>query len=216
MATCRSCHGPDGAGITGQGKDIRGSEFIASKTDAELLAFVKVGRMPFDPLNTTGIQMPPRGGNPLLKDQDLLDAIAHLRTLATQPAQAQAPAPADAKPELWIERSVIPDAPPGPPGLSAQGRGEPAEPRPAHPVLPGRDPERPANAHMFFVFYFLMTGLHGVHVVVGMGLMAWLLAGALRGRYGAAYFTPIDLGGLYWHVVDLIWIFLFPLFYLIR
>ncbi len=216
MATCRSCHGPDGAGIAGQGKDIRGSEFIATKTDTELLAFVKMGRMPFDPLNTTGIQMPPRGGNPLLKDQDLLDAIAHLRTLATQTAQAQAPAPADTKPELWIERSVIPDAPPGPPGLTAEARGEPAEPRPAHPVLPSRDPGRPANAHMFFVFYFLMTGLHGIHVVVGMGLMAWLLVGALRGRYGAAYFTPVDLGGLYWHVVDLIWIFLFPLFYLIR
>jgi cytochrome c oxidase subunit 3 len=85
-----------------------------------------------------------------------------------------------------------------------------------HPPFPSRDPDRPANAHLFFVFYFLMTGLHGLHVLAGMAVMAWLLVRALRGHFGAAYFTPVDLGGLYWHVVDLIWIFLFPLFYLIK
>jgi cytochrome c oxidase subunit 3 len=69
---------------------------------------------------------------------------------------------------------------------------------------------------LFFVFYFLMTGLHGLHVLAGMALMAWLLVRALLGHFGASYFTPVDLGGLYWHVVDLIWIFLFPLFYLIK
>jgi cytochrome c oxidase subunit 3 len=73
----------------------------------------------------------------------------------------------------------------------------------------------PRNAHMFFNIYFLMTGLHGVHVLAGGGMLIWLIALAARGRFSAAYFTPVDLGGLYWHVVDLIWIFLFPLFYLI-
>ena len=63
--------------------------------------------------------------------------------------------------------------------------------------------------------YFLMTGLHGIHVLAGMGVMAWLLVRTLLGHFSAEYFTPVDLGGLYWHVVDLIWIFLFPLFYLI-
>ena len=83
------------------------------------------------------------------------------------------------------------------------------------PPLPSRDPNRPANAHMFFAIYFLMTGLHGIHVLAGMAVMLWLLVRTLRGHFSSAYYTPIDLGGLYWHVVDLIWIFLFPLFYLI-
>ena len=68
---------------------------------------------------------------------------------------------------------------------------------------------------MFFNIYFMMTGLHGVHVVVGGIVIVWLLIGTIQNKFGVEYFTPIDLGGLYWHVVDLIWIFLFPLFYLI-
>jgi len=75
--------------------------------------------------------------------------------------------------------------------------------------------DRPANAHMFFTIYFLMTGLHGIHVLLGIILITWLLIGAIKGRFNKDYFTPVDLGGLYWHIVDLIWIFLFPLFYLI-
>jgi cytochrome c oxidase subunit 3 len=73
----------------------------------------------------------------------------------------------------------------------------------------------PRNAHMFFNLYYLMTGLHGLHVLAGGIMLGWLIVGAARGRFGAAWYTPVDLGGLYWHVVDLIWIFLFPLFYLI-
>jgi cytochrome c oxidase subunit 3 len=214
--TCRSCHGEGGEGIAGQGKDIRGSEFIAQRSDGELLAFVKVGRMPFDPLNTTGVQMPPKGGNPLLKDHDLLDAIAFLRTIAAAAiGGGQVPAPAE-EAAFWIPRSSIPDAPAGPAGIAVARLEGSAPESIGRPVPPSRDPDRPRNAHMFFVFYFLMTGLHGLHVLAGMAVMAWLLVRALLGHFGAAYFTPVDLGGLYWHVVDLIWIFLFPLFYLIR
>jgi hypothetical protein len=185
------------------------------RDDEELLAFVQVGRMPFDPLNTTGIQMPPRGGNPLLKKEDLQDIIAYVRTFEAPPDGAvTAEAPADEV--FWIPHSSIPDAPPGPPGVEPTVLRETAPVAvPVKHVVPARDPLRPANAHMFFVFYFLMTGLHGVHVLAGMAVMAWLLVRALRGHFSAAYFTPVDLGGLYWHVVDLIWIFLFPLFYLI-
>jgi cytochrome c oxidase subunit 3 len=68
----------------------------------------------------------------------------------------------------------------------------------------------------FFSCYFLMTGLHGIHVVVGMALISWLLMRAIRNDFNSKYFTPVDLIGLYWHLVDLIWIFLFPLLYLIR
>ena len=68
---------------------------------------------------------------------------------------------------------------------------------------------------MFFSIYFLMTGLHGIHVLVGMGVLAWLAGRAWRGDFSPAYHTPVELGGLYWHLVDLIWIYLFPLFYLV-
>ena len=98
--------------------------------------------------------------------------------------------------------------------LEAAEHGE-LEGHEEHIVHHLQDPDRPANAHMFFNIYFLMTGLHGIHVLVGCGVMIWLLIGAVRGRFTSAYFTPVDLGGLYWHIVDLIWIFLFPLFYLI-
>ena len=68
---------------------------------------------------------------------------------------------------------------------------------------------------MFWTVYFLMTGLHGIHVLVGMGLYVWLLRRAGRGDFGPGYYGPVDLVALYWHLVDMIWIFLFPLFYLI-
>jgi cytochrome c oxidase subunit 3 len=79
--------------------------------------------------------------------------------------------------------------------------------------LPPLDQER-VNA--FFSVYFMMTGLHGIHVLVGMALITWILIRASRNEFSANYFTPVDLVGLYWHLVDLIWIFLFPLLYLIH
>jgi len=72
------------------------------------------------------------------------------------------------------------------------------------------------RVYTFFAVYFLMTGLHGIHVLVGMGLITWILFRALGDEFGPTYFTPVDLVGLYWHLVDLIWIFLFPLLYLIH
>jgi cytochrome c oxidase subunit 3 len=68
---------------------------------------------------------------------------------------------------------------------------------------------------MFFSFYFMMTGLHGIHVLCGMGAITWLLRRAIRGDFNASYYGPVDLVGLYWHLVDMIWIYLFPLMYLI-
>lgn len=71
------------------------------------------------------------------------------------------------------------------------------------------------GAAMFYTLYFLTTGLHGFHVVAGMTVLAVLMVRTWRGRYSSAYYTGIELGGLYWHLVDLIWIFLYPLLYLI-
>jgi len=67
----------------------------------------------------------------------------------------------------------------------------------------------------FFSFYFMMTGLHGIHILAGIAVLVWILIRAKRGEFNEAYYTPVDLVGLYWHLVDLIWIYLFPLYYLI-
>ena len=68
---------------------------------------------------------------------------------------------------------------------------------------------------LFFSIYFAMTGLHAVHMIIGIGLLTYLIIQALRDRFSAAYATPVEVVGLYWHFVDIVWIFLFPLLYLI-
>ncbi len=87
---CVSCHGKGGVGMTGNGKPLVRNEFVKSLDDDALLAFVKQGRAPSDPKNTTGIQMPPKGGNPAMSDDDILDVIAYLRTLQGEKPSAAA------------------------------------------------------------------------------------------------------------------------------
>ncbi len=69
---------------------------------------------------------------------------------------------------------------------------------------------------VFFSIYFAMTGVHAIHILAGMGVMVWILRRSLHGDFGPQYFGPVDYVGLYWHLVDLVWIYLFPLLYLIR
>lgn len=79
--TCLACHGEGGVGVPNLGKDMTVSTFIHESSDEELLAFIKKGRDPGDPANTTGVAMPSKGGNPALSDEDLMDVIAYVRTL---------------------------------------------------------------------------------------------------------------------------------------
>jgi cytochrome c oxidase subunit 3 len=72
-----------------------------------------------------------------------------------------------------------------------------------------------SGAEMFFYLYFAMTGLHAIHMIVGIGVVTVITIQAARGRFTPAYYTPLEVTGLYWHFVDIIWIFLFPLLYLI-
>lgn len=116
------------------------------------------------------------------------------------------PAPALLSASTVVERTALPAPSRAPRGLAAvvaEGVN--------HAPL-----DEPRNAQVFFSIYFAMTGLHGIHVVVGIGLLLWLLVRARRGEFGPGYYTPVDLVGLYWHLVDLIWIYLFPLLYLIH
>jgi mono/diheme cytochrome c family protein len=81
QASCTACHGVDAMGIDGLGKAIPGSEFIVATSEDDLVAFVKTGRSVSDPENTTGVDMPPKGGNPALDDTDLIDLVAYLKSL---------------------------------------------------------------------------------------------------------------------------------------
>jgi cytochrome c oxidase subunit 3 len=73
----------------------------------------------------------------------------------------------------------------------------------------------PAGAEMFYSLYFAMTGLHALHMVVGLGIMTVISFMAWKRQFDSAYYTPVEVAGLYWHFVDIVWIFLFPLLYLI-
>ena len=67
------------------------------------------------------------------------------------------------------------------------------------------------RVRIFYYLYFVMTALHALHMIIGLGLMAWLLWTAWRGYYTSEYYMPVEMSGLYWHFVDIVWIFLFPL-----
>jgi cytochrome c oxidase subunit 3 len=71
------------------------------------------------------------------------------------------------------------------------------------------------GTNLFFSLYFTMTGVHGIHVLLGMGVLSYVFVLARRGRFSERYYTPVEMSGLYWHFVDLVWIYLFPLLYLI-
>lgn len=88
--------------------------------------------------------------------------------------------------------------------LSAEKRAE---------VL-ARDPHVERHAQMFYVMYFCITGLHGIHIIIGMGVMLWMLKRTYAGEFNEHWNAPIELTGLYWHLVDIIWIFVFPIIYL--
>jgi cytochrome c oxidase subunit 3 len=101
--------------------------------------------------------------------------------------------------DKWVNHEV--------PGPSFEYRGT----VPSHPDIP----VDPHHAEIYFSLYFAMTGMHALHMVVGVGLFSFLAYMAWRGKYSSSYYTPIENSGLYWHFVDIIWIYLFPLLYLI-
>ncbi len=91
----------------------------------------------------------------------------------------------------------------------------------AHHLVPGthfqfHDAALKNGAEIYFSLYFAMTGLHATHMIIGAAVMLPIIASAWKGKYDAHYYTPVELFGLYWHFVDIVWIFLFPLLYLIH
>ena len=72
------------------------------------------------------------------------------------------------------------------------------------------------TTQIYFSLYFTMTGLHALHMIIGIGLMCVITWMAWKGKFDEQYYTPVEMGGLYWHFVDIVWIFLFPLLYLVE
>lgn len=81
VSYCSACHGPDAKGIKGLGRDLTHNEWVQGLNDKELLDYVNAGRAVDDPRNVSGVPMPPKGGNPALKDEEIMHIIAHIRTL---------------------------------------------------------------------------------------------------------------------------------------
>jgi cytochrome c oxidase subunit 3 len=86
-----------------------------------------------------------------------------------------------------------------------------------HHLVPGPhfDPTLPYGTQLFFSLYFIMTGIHALHMVAGIGLMLIILGMSWKGKFSPEYYFPVEISGLYWHFVDIVWIFLFPLLYLL-
>jgi cytochrome c oxidase subunit 3 len=82
-------------------------------------------------------------------------------------------------------------------------------------VIAAKDPLYQKHAEIFFSLYFIMTGLHATHMIIGIGVLAVLIFFSRRGKFDSEYYNPLEMTGLYWHFVDIIWIFLFPLLYLL-
>ncbi|MEP7291541.1 MAG: c-type cytochrome [Chloroflexota bacterium] len=135
QSTCSACHGLDGSGIPGLGKNLLESQFVHGLTDDELLQFISTGRDTSDPLNTTGIAMPPRGGNPSLTDDQMRAMIAYLRTNAVSAAVAR---------DMPMPAPVTPDAPL------------------ANPILPTSIPVTPSPFSAQTAYAWSCAGCHGV------------------------------------------------------
>jgi len=128
---------------------------------------------------------------------------------AAAPASGAAAAPAPAAVVSPLA------AAPAPTGTGVNVPGAPGPSTPAKVAPPGAL-ERPRHVSVFFSIYFFMTGLHGIHVIAGIITWGWILRRAIRGEFGPQHFGAVDYAALYWHLVDLIWIYLFPLLYLIH
>jgi cytochrome c oxidase subunit III len=155
--------------------------------------------------------------NPWVCKDDELAALVHYGDHATRGA------------DVAIDLQCQSGPPPTDPDLEALVAGPGEGPAPGEPAFGAAHRPTthdllveesmgppPAHTNMFFSIYFAMTGLHGIHVLVGVFVFVWLLIRAIKGHFTPQYFGPIDYAALYWHLVDLIWIFLFPLLYLIH
>jgi cytochrome c oxidase subunit III len=110
--------------------------------------------------------------------------------------------------DYLIPGRLVPSHPFGP---EVQVEGQPLDPHKLH-LLPGATVRQ---VELFYWIYFAMTGMHALHMIIGAGILSFLLYFSIKGRYDPEYHSPVEVSGLYWHFVDIVWIFLFPLLYLL-
>lgn len=227
LGTCATCHAANAQGLPGQGKSLVANDFIRRLSDAQLLEFLRAGRPPWDPANTTKVQMPPRGGNPMLNDDDLRDIVAYLRSLQAgappvaanlhEPGQQKvapgghaASAPAtragpDSDAALLAAGWVVMPPTAGPTGLSANYVADSTRPKWQAPP----DGETFANA------YYVATQFGLLHALGLTAVFAVLFVLALRGRVSAERRAAIALASTACSVVTLTWLLLMPFVYLL-
>lgn len=229
LGTCMSCHGSRGEGLPGQGKSLIANEFVGGLDEAKLLSFVKVGRQPWDPLNTTKVQMPPRGGNPMLSDDDLRDIVAYVRTLQTAAPSTSAPSTTDAAapplagrslggspgtlttsaieeidPSLLVPRWVVSPPPPGSAGFSREYLAEMNRP----------NWKSPRDGVVYVNAYYTAAQFGGLHAGAVAMVLTALFVQALRGRITADRRAPLALATAGCVVMTLAWLLVFPNVYM--
>ncbi len=235
LGTCATCHGPNGEGLPGQGKDLRISEFVRDCDDEKLFKFVVAGRQPWDPANTTKVAMPGRGGNPTLKDADLRDIVAFLRELQKQAPTAAAgttpgsssgaaqPADTDKLAASTNAAAAAADAARSAAALEielARSVIPPAQVGPSglharySDALTRRRWQPPANAQAFFGAWFGATQIVGVHALLAGTAAVVLLISARRRLADPTLAAPVLLSGVLWWCTTTCWLMLVPLFYL--
>ena len=146
---------------------------------------------------------------------DYNELLHHVPVIGEVPARSKVAPPPYAS--TGLVGHFAHDTDEGPPPTLATTLGAPDLSHAKHYTPYAMQPEGvQRRIHLFFQIYYCATGLHALHVIIGMGCIAWVLGKSLAGAFTAQYNVPVDIVGLYWHIVDLIWIFLFPLLYLIH
>ena len=163
-------------------------------------------------------RVPAMGGKARLTDMELTSVVLYMRAGLGLGEEQSGDEVVSADPsggESEIPRWVGPLAGAGPPGVAPGFREEVGQTETLQKDLHHmQDPDLPDNAHVFSGIYFCMTRVHGLHVLIGMLVIAWLLLRAVQGKFSSRYYTPVYLLGQFWHFVVIVWILLFPLLYL--
>lgn len=221
-ASCASCHGPQGRGMAGLGTDLAAAPFVLERTDAELVEFLKQGRLPGDPNSILGMLMPARGGNPRLSDRDLAHIVAFVRTLETDEAADRPDAVDESTPPAGVDfevaQSVVPTPEIGPQGAGEHvfaGTAPPGHQR-IDPVAAGLARTPREEFRGFRMAFLFVAGFQVLFAVAVAGVTGLRLASSLFGFDGTVPRQMTPMAETLWHVTAAASVFVLPLCYFAR
>jgi heme/copper-type cytochrome/quinol oxidase subunit 3/cytochrome c5 len=223
-ASCAGCHGREGEGVTNLGLPLVGTPFMRQADDQALRAVIVDGRQPGDSASQMGQLMPPRGGNPFLRDEQIDDIIAFLRQLNGGDADASESAPAASGPipdatdngadlDHLVPRWVVPPAAKGPDGLATPWQAADERASPAALASPATATAATAPARGPDWILFAIVAMLGVHVMIAMVIAARLLMYVWTSRRDRAAAALSRAARAYWLAAAIAWIVLLPLLY---